>query len=164
MWNVLVGVSLVMVMVMDVVHPTCHVHWRGLTVADVIDGDTVRIHAPFLPYPLNTTLSLRIRGVDCPESGHRARCSLEALRATAATVFTTEQILFVKPRDIGVELCDWDKYGGRVLGDLLWVSRIDDQDHECRLSSLLLAAHHAVVYYGRNPKHDWCTLDQDTCE
>mgnify|MGYP003334948626 FL=1 len=42
----------------------------------------------------------------------------------------------------------WDKYGGRVLGDLI----IDDK----RLSTRLLEAGFAVQYEGEKKVKDWC--------
>ena len=83
----------------------------------VIDGDTVTFHAPFLPDPLKKELSIRVFGVDTPEKGHRAACPSEAQRGEAASAFTKAQINAATKRQI--VLMTWDKYGGRVLGDVL---------------------------------------------
>ena len=48
------------------------------TVLRVVDGDSIKISAPFLPHPLPSTLILRLRGVDTPEVGWRASCSEES--------------------------------------------------------------------------------------
>ncbi len=83
----------------------------------VIDGDTVAFQATFLPPPLKQELSIRVFGVDTPEKGHRAMCPQEAQRGEAATAFTKAQINAAQKRQVA--LMDWDKYGGRVLGDVL---------------------------------------------
>lgn len=116
----------------------------------VVDGDTVVLATPpgLLPSPLGP-LALRVRGVDCPESGHRARCPEEAAMATEAAAFTASVVAHSR----GVEVCGWDKYGGRVLGDV-WLA--DDGRRRQRLSERLIAAGHAVAYAGRGPRRDWC--------
>ena len=83
----------------------------------VNDGDTVVIAAPFLPAPFKPELAVRIFGVDTPEKGHRAQCPQEDQRGQAATAFTKQVINQSQKRQ--VILMDWDKYGGRVLGDVL---------------------------------------------
>jgi len=111
----------------------------------VIDGDTVEIQTPFLPAPLKPVLALRILGVDTPEKGKRAKCSSEAAKGELATKFAIEKIQSATL--IQVEIIDWDKYGGRILGDLF----IDEQ----RLSDLLIQNGHARAYDG-GTKESWC--------
>jgi endonuclease YncB( thermonuclease family) len=123
----------------------------GLEVVQAVDGDTVQVRVPGLPAPLDEQpLSVRVLGVDCPESGHRARCDVERRLAEAATAFTQT---LVTTRSVGVEICGWDKYGGRVLGDLVL-------DGDERLSVLLLRGGYAVAYTGRGARHDWCPADE----
>jgi micrococcal nuclease len=83
----------------------------------VIDGDTIVISATFLPAPLKPELSVRIFGVDTPEKGHRAQCQEENRRGQAATEFARQAIASTQRHQ--VVLYGWDKYGGRVLGDIL---------------------------------------------
>jgi endonuclease YncB( thermonuclease family) len=111
----------------------------------VIDGDTVAFHAPFLPDPLKKELSIRVFGVDTPEKGHRAQCPSEAQRGEAASAFTKNAIAQATQRQI--ILMDWDKYGGRVLGDLL----LDGKS----LRVLLIQNGFAREYYGE-AKQSWC--------
>lgn len=114
-------------------------------------SDTVTIAVPGLPAPLDAPpLSLRIRGVDCPESGSRARCPEEAQRAADAAAFTAAAVAGAGA--VAVELCGWDKYGGRVLGDVL----LRDGG---RLGERLIAAGHAVRYAGHGPRRDWCSAE-----
>ena len=111
----------------------------------VIDGDTVAFQADFLPAPLKPELSIRVFGVDTPEKGFRAQCPSEAARGAAATEFTKKAVLSAQHRQI--VLIDWDKYGGRVLGDVL----LNGQS----LRMMLIQNGHAREYYGE-AKTSWC--------
>ena len=111
----------------------------------VIDGDTVAFQANFLPEPLKKELSIRVFGVDTPEKGHRAQCPLEASKGEAATLFTKTQVNASTKRQ--VILMDWDKYGGRVLGDIL----LDGKS----LREMLIQKGFAREYYGE-AKQSWC--------
>ena len=111
----------------------------------VIDGDTVAFQAPFLPDPLKKELSIRVYGVDTPEKGFRAKCELEAARGEMATDFTKKVVAKSQKRQI--VLMDWDKYGGRVLGDII----LDGQS----LRMMLIQNNLAREYYGEE-KQSWC--------
>ena len=111
----------------------------------VIDGDTVAFEAAWLPDPLKKELSIRVFGVDTPEKGHRAQCPSEAQRGEAATKFTKEMIAASQKRQ--VVLMDWDKYGGRVLGDVI----LNGQS----LRGMLISKGYAREYYGE-AKTSWC--------
>ena len=111
----------------------------------VSDGDTIVIAAPFLPQPLKPELAVRIYGVDTPEKGHRAQCPNEAQRGEAASAFTKNAVAKSLKRQ--VTLYRWDKFGGRVLGDIL----LDGQS----LRGMLIANGFAREYYGE-AKQSWC--------
>ena len=111
----------------------------------VSDGDTVVISAPFLPAPLKPELAVRVFGVDTPEKGHRAQCPSEDARGKAATQFTTNAVAQAQKRQ--VILYGWDKFGGRVLGDII----LNGQS----LRSMLIANGFAREYYGE-AKQSWC--------
>jgi endonuclease YncB( thermonuclease family) len=111
----------------------------------VIDGDTVAFQANFLPPPLKQELSIRVFGVDTPEKGFRAQCPSEDQRGQAATAFTKNAISKAKKHQIAI--ADWDKYGGRVLGDIL----LDGQS----LRMMLIQNGFAREYYGE-AKTSWC--------
>ena len=111
----------------------------------VIDGDTVAFQADWLPDPLKKELSIRIYGVDTPEKGHRAKCPAEDARGRAATEFTKQMIVNAKSRQI--VLRSWDKYGGRVLGDII----LDGKS----LRELLITKGFARPYFGE-AKTSWC--------
>ena len=114
-------------------------------VTRVIDGDTVAFQATFLPPPLKQELSIRVFGVDTPEKGHRAQCPSEDQRGQAATVFTKNAISKAQKRQVAI--ASWDKYGGRVLGDVL----LDGQS----LRMMLIQNGFAREYYGE-AKTSWC--------
>jgi endonuclease YncB( thermonuclease family) len=111
----------------------------------VTDGDTVVIAAPFLPAPLKPELAIRVYGVDTPEKGHRAMCPSEAQRGEAASAFTKNAI--AQGGKFQVTMYGWDKFGGRVLGDIL----INGQS----LRAALIANGFAREYYG-DAKQSWC--------
>ena len=111
----------------------------------VSDGDTVVISAPFLPAPLKPELAVRIYGVDTPEKGFRAKCPQEDERGKMATKFTTSAVAKSVKRQ--VVLYDWDKFGGRVLGDIV----LDGQS----LRAMLIQNGFAREYYG-DAKQSWC--------
>jgi endonuclease YncB( thermonuclease family) len=111
----------------------------------VIDGDTVAFQTLWLPDPLKKELSVRVYGVDTPEKGFRAKCPSEDQRGQAATAFTKSVMNGATTRQ--VLLMDWDKYGGRVLGDII----LDGKS----LRTMLIQSGYAREYYGE-AKTSWC--------
>ena len=111
----------------------------------IIDGDTVVIQAPYLPKPLKPEIAVRIYGVDTPEKGFRAKCPEEDARGHAATDFTTAAIKAATK--FQVSLLEWDKYGGRVLGDII----LDGKS----LRKMLIDQDMAREYFG-DAKKPWC--------
>lgn len=111
----------------------------------VKDGDTVEFEAKWLPAPLKPLLSLRVLGVDTPEKAPRAKCEKEAKGGQAATDFTKKRV--AEAKKIQIEIKDWDKFGGRVLGDVI----IDGQS----LSKMLIDNKLARPYNGE-AKKSWC--------
>ena len=114
-------------------------------VTRVIDGDTVEIMVNFLPEPLPPKLSVRVIGIDTPEKAPRAQCDAEADLAKKASAFTKKAV--AEATEIEVDILKWDKYGGRVLGDVY----IDHQS----LAEMLIAAKLARPYKG-DAKQSWC--------
>jgi endonuclease YncB( thermonuclease family) len=112
----------------------------------IIDGDTVVIQANYLPKPLKPEIAVRIYGVDTPEKGFRSKCPEEDAKGHAATDFTTAAIKASTKRQ--VSLLEWDKYGGRVLGDII----LDGKS----LRKMLIDQDMAREYFG-DAKKPWCT-------
>lgn len=115
----------------------------------ITDGDTVVIAAPFLPAPLKPELAIRVYGVDTPEKGFRAQCESEKQRGEAASAFTKKAIESAAAGGgkFQVTMYGWDKFGGRVLGDIL----VNGQS----LRAALIANGFAREYYG-DAKQSWC--------
>ncbi len=111
----------------------------------VNDGDTVVISAPFLPKPLKPELAVRIYGVDTPEKGFRAQCPSEDQRGQAATAFTKNAVATTQKHQ--VTLYAWDKFGGRVLGDIIL--------NGVSLRAELIRNGFAREYFGE-AKQSWC--------
>lgn len=119
--------------------------YLNLKVIKVYDGDTIRVEAPFLPDPLSK-MSVRLFGIDTPEKGHRAKCSLEREKAELAKLHLESVI---KGQEmISVRNYRWDKYGGRILGDVI----IDGVS----ASTSMIESKLAVPYFGKGKKNDWC--------
>jgi len=126
-----------------------------LTIGEIYDGDTIKTEIARLPVPLNK-VSIRIHGVDTPEmpaksyaiTGKlgRAKCIKEAELALQARTFV--EWLAQGFTKMKVDNFKWDKYGGRILGDV----SINGAD----VAESLIDAELAVPYFGSGPKKDWC--------
>ena len=114
-------------------------------VTRIIDGDTVAFEAKFLPEPLKQELSIRVYGVDTPEKSWRGQCDEEKAAGEAASAFTKK--LIKEAKTIKIAIWDWDKFGGRVLGDII----IDGKS----LRKQLIDKGYAREYYG-DKKESWC--------
>ena len=117
-------------------------NWK---VSRVIDGDTIEFVVDFLPAPLPNHVSVRVDGIDTPEKSPRSKCEMENDIAQQATEYTKERI--AKAQFVQVNLKGWDKYGGRVLGDVF----IDDAN----LAHELIEKGLAREYHGE-AKSNWC--------
>ena len=117
--------------------------WKVLR---VVDGDTIEFEAPWVPAPLRQRILLRVYGVDTPEKGHRAQCRQEAERGEAATEFARQAV--ANSRVVRPAVTSWDKYGGRILGDVIL-------DNNVSLRALLIQNGFAREYFGE-AKTSWC--------
>jgi endonuclease YncB( thermonuclease family) len=113
-------------------------------VTRAVDGDTVEIQVTWLPVELGDKLKVRIFGVDTPEKGARAKCPAEAEKGSAASEFTKK---FIRGKKVLVEIKQWDKFGGRVLGDV----NVDGKS----LRAELIKNGFAREYFG-DAKKTWC--------
>jgi len=111
----------------------------------VLDGDTVEFIMPGLPVELGDKMKLRVLGVDTPEKGGRAACPAEAKAGDAATAFAKK--VLSEALVVQFEIKEWDKFGGRVLGDVIYDGK--------RLSEELIKAGLARPYSG-DKKKSWC--------
>lgn len=109
------------------------------------DGDTVVVEAPWAPAPIKKEIAVRVYGVDTPEKSFRAKCPAEDAKGQAASAFTKD--LIAKATKKQYVLYDWDKFGGRVLGDIV----LDGKS----LRAQLIANGFAREYFGE-AKQSWC--------
>lgn len=120
----------------------------------VIDGDTIETRLT-LPSPLNV-VSIRIASIDTPElpalsyrtTGKlgEAKCKQEAELALKAKQYVeslanTEKLMTVKQ-------FSWDKYGGRIDGEI-YIGAVN-------VGQQLINNNLAVPYSGTGPRKDWC--------
>jgi endonuclease YncB( thermonuclease family) len=113
--------------------------WKVL---DVADGDTIKVEIPGLE-EMHT--SVRVRNIDTPEKGFRAKCLEEDSMGHEATNYTT--MLVNNSRVITFSEISWDKYGGRILAKV----KLDGKD----LAEQLISAKLARPYHGEK-KQGWC--------
>ena len=111
----------------------------------VVDGDTVEVATPWVPAPIKQKMSIRIYGVDTPEKGWRGQCDKEKAMGEAASKFTKKVITESKVAQVWI--IGWDKYGGRILGDII----LDGKS----LRKMLIEKGFAREYYG-DAKKSWC--------
>ena len=118
-------------------------------IEEVYDGDTVKIIVLLSDTPVR--FSLRILGIDTPELKHgEGRLPEEHL----AAVKVRDYVKSLFPNNIAkVRIHDWDKYGGRVLGDLFLPTGEN-------VSEILIKGGWARPYHGEKKK-SW-TLEELT--
>lgn len=142
----IIGASLLMFTTVVCALPRVpHGERYDVVIVSVKDGDTVVVEANYLPLPLNPVLAVRIYGVDTPEKAPRAQCSIEADRGQQATAFTKAVVAASTKHEL--ILYGWDKFGGRILGDLI----LDGKS----LRDMLIAKNLARPYFGE-AKKSWC--------
>ena len=115
-----------------------------LTIARVIDGDTIQTSFPGLPPPLDK-VEIRLFGIDTPEKGSRAKCDSEAALAQKAT--DNMKRMLKGATNMEVHDYKWDKYGGRIDGKV-FVNGVDVQQEQIKAGL-------AVPYFG-GTKQSWC--------
>ena len=122
------------------------VNW---TFVKVVDGDTISFINPALPKELEK-VSIRLYGIDTPESTYLAKCDKEKQLGLEAKEYVKS---LVKDQKLKVIVKEWDKYGGRVLGDIY----IKDQS----LKDILISKGYARPYDG-GKKSNWCVIENNT--
>ena len=120
-------------------------HLYDMTVSRVIDGDTVVVEAPWLLPELGDTISIRIMGIDTPEKGWRGECQQEKDLGEIATQFAKDTL--PAGTVVQVEVIQWDKYGGRINGEI-WIN-------EKNFAEMQVERGYAREYDG-GTKESWC--------
>ena len=114
-------------------------------VVRVIDGDTVAVDASADMPPELADVKVRLKGVDTPEKGGRAKCDHERDAGQAATAFTAKAVADASV--VVVRDPEWGKWGGRVVADLVLDGR--------SLSSSLIETGYGRAYNGGR-RGSWC--------
>lgn len=116
----------------------------SMPIRGVSDGDTIQSSVA-LPCPL-CRVSVRIRGIDTPESTYLAKCPKEKALGMKSKIFLSEflsQYDKMLAKDI-----KWDKYGGRIDA-IVFVNGTD-------VGALLISKGYALPYDGIGSKPNWC--------
>jgi len=115
----------------------------------IIDGDTIAINIQ-KESPLIQKLGLivRIKGIDAPERGSKAKCEKEKIKAEEAQKFVNELIGVIGEKELLLSEVKNDKYGGRIVA-VVKVGGVD-------IAKALLNRGLAVPYTGEGQKPNWC--------
>lgn len=135
--------------VVDVPHKGEHIRVR---VTKVYDGDTltfVLLHGGMFPLKLR----MRIVGVDAPEIKGRGVSELHS-EAGKAVQEVVEYL--TKGKILWARIDKWDKYGGRVDGDIfLDLLESEDDPYAVPLSTWLLQCELVHAYSGTSARDAW---------
>ena len=111
----------------------------------ITDGDTIKLDvSKESPMIKKLGLSVRIKGIDTPEKGSKAKCDKENALGQQATKFTTD---LVGNKELLLSQVENDKYGGRIVASVK-VGGVD-------IAQELLKKGLARVYNGEKKK-SWC--------
>lgn len=108
----------------------------------VVDGDTIAVRARIW-LGQEVSVLVRVRGIDAPE--RRGRCAEERRLAERATAVMAEAVADGR---LGLRQVERDKYGGRVVADVVLVDGGD-------LAGRLLESR-TVRPYGSGGRASWC--------
>jgi endonuclease YncB( thermonuclease family) len=115
----------------------------------IIDGDTIALNVENeKPLIQKLGLSVRIRGIDTPERGSRAKCNKEKALAEKATKLVNDIIGAMGQNELLLSKIKWDKFGGRVDA-FVKVNGVD-------IGKALLIRGLAVENNGEKKTKDWC--------
>lgn len=115
----------------------------------IIDGDTIALNVENeKPLIQKIGLSVRIRGIDTPERGSRAKCDKEKALAEKATKLVNEIMGAMGQNELLLSKVRWDKFGGRIDA-FVKVNGVD-------IGKALLVRGLAVENNGEKKTKDWC--------
>ena len=111
----------------------------------ITDGDTIKLDvSKESPLVKKLGLSVRIKGIDTPEKGSKAKCDKENALGQQASKYTTE---LVGNKELLLSQVENDHYGGRIVANVK-VGGVD-------IAQELLKKGLARVYNGEKKK-SWC--------
>jgi len=109
---------------------------------EVHDADTLKAELD-LGFDLRFNTNVRINGIDAPEQSTDAGKQVTLIVATALKKIVSQKLALL------VVSHDWDKYGGRIVGDLVFGAE------RTSLASRLLALKLALPFTGKVKKSPW---------
>lgn len=122
----------------------------------VVDADTVQGYIDTSDPEVAVRASLRLEGIDAPETGGRARCTEEREKAREAKQFLIATLADAldKPTRSAARVCavKSDKYAKRRLGRL----EIKRGRRWLDVAGLMLAQGYALPYQGGKRGRTWC--------
>ena len=111
----------------------------------ITDGDTIKLDvSKESPLVKKLGLSVRIKGIDTPEKGSKAKCDKENALGQQASKYTTE---LVGNKELLLSQVENDHYGGRIVANVK-VGGVD-------IAQELLKKGLARVY-NKEKKKSWC--------
>lgn len=124
-------------------------YFYNVDVVSVYDGDTFTVTSEVWP-SITVQTNIRLFGIDTPEQSWRAKCEKEQVLAVAARDFLVNALESAKSTEqqIYVTGIKKDKYAGRHVARLM-IGTVD-------VGKAMINAGHAVEYFGRGTKKDWC--------
>ena len=115
----------------------------------IIDGDTIALNVENeKPLIQKLGLSVRIRGIDTPEKGKKAKCDKERALAEKATKLVNEIVGAMGQNELLLSKVRWDEFGGRIDA-FVKINGVD-------IGKALLVRGLAVKYDGNKKTKDWC--------
>lgn len=115
----------------------------------ITDGDTIKLDvSKESPLVKKLGLNVRIKGIDAPERGSKAKCEKERIKAEEAQKFVNELVGVIGEKELLLSEIKWDKYGSRLVA-VVKVGGVD-------IAKALLNRGLAVLYTGEGSKHNWC--------
>jgi len=116
-------------------------------VINVYDADTVTVvyninNNPTSPFVINVRLS----GIDAPEK--KTLNDLEKKASYLLTEFVNSKLL---NKIINLEIKGWDKYGGRIVGNISLNGEFEEKD----VSDWLLSKNLVKSFNGKTKKEEW---------
>ena len=115
----------------------------------ITDGDTIKLDvSKESPLIKKLGLSVRIKGIDAPERGSKAKCEKEKIKAEEAQKFVNELVGVIEEKELLLSEVKNDRYGNRIVANVK-VGGVD-------IAKALLNRGLAVPYTGEGQKPNWC--------
>lgn len=116
------------------------------TIDEVYDGDTIFVILSEFPDDLSR-IGIRVLGIDTGELNWRAQCDAELEAGEESKRYLIEELI-MDAEYVVLSNYRWDKYGGRMLADVL----VNGWD----IGHWMLEEGGAIEYWGGTKTSPWC--------